>query len=140
MSRLIVAVVSAFVFLLFASSNVFAQCNAGVNSSQVQVNATANQALALQQAAALQAQQSVLLQSQPASFRQTTVSRTRVSALAEPVCTSCQNPQLAAVAPAQAARAQPTLTLAGTNTPAPPGKYVLVSRPVRPAGSQLARR
>lgn len=121
------------IVVLALAGTSYAQCNAGVSNSQVQVQATANQALALQQAA--------ILQAGAVSQRSTTIQRTRtvspvlgLGAVAAPTCASCQQqPQLAA----QPAANRPQLILT-SGAKAPPGKYVIVSP--RPAGPQLAAR
>ena len=123
----------------FACANTtYAQCNSGQNNSQVQAQLTANQALALQQAAIQTASRASVQQTviQP----QRTVSTIPVGLTqlaAAPACSTCSqaSPQVATARPAAAP--QLVLTAPGSNKPVPPGRYVMATAPA--PGIKLAR-
>lgn len=131
--RLVGWVLACFVLIaLLLSANVsYAQCNSGVNVNQLQSQLTANQALALQQAAIAQAQRSAQVVGQPVSAIQPSFGN--LANLG--TCTSCQNqagPRL--VFTPQPQNATP-LAPAVQNRPASnlPERYVVVpSKPPVP--------
>ena len=129
-----------------------AQCNTGQNNNQLQAQVTANQALALQQAAAIAAQQQTQQTTITARSRQVSnfqVAQPLALATAQPTCTTCQQ-QPSAIAQARPAAplpsAPPTMMLVRMTPPSNPQKppenvrYVLMSGESRGLPIQLAAR